>query len=327
MIMQKRGIMDTGIVLTQSGNAVTESFAALIARLNRRIPAAEVEVFGVEESLLATQLSQLAAAGFSRVIIIPLAVCDGAGVLERVTLVVEDFAVVNPAVSVELLPDYTSLSVIEDALWESMAARTTDCELLPELGADIETLSHRIIDTKLEGYARMNTGEKIVARRIIHSTADYSFADTLRFSEKAVASGIAALRAGKPIICDVNMLKTAMTKVGSEVICRIAELEVAVLARKNGCTRAAASMISLEEQLDGAVVVIGNAPTAIWQLLKMAVRPALVVGLPVGFVGARESKLALIASDHEYIANTTAKGGSPAAAAALNALALLAREG
>ena len=188
----------------------------------------------------------------------------------------------NPRVRLELVLDYSSELILEDMLWESIISRITDPSLLPESGREIEKLSHRIIDTKLLSCVELSRAEKIIAHRIIHSTADYSFASSLKFSASAVSAGIAALQEKRPVFCDVNMLRTAMTKVESEVICMIAEPEVIALAREKGCTRAAASMLLLGDRLNGAIVAVGNAPTAIWQLLKMEVRPALVVGLPVG---------------------------------------------
>ena len=137
----------------------------------------------------------------------------------------------------------------------------------------------------------------------------------MRIHPQAVERGRAALAAGKPILCDVKMLQAGMTKVRGEILCAIDRPEVAALARTKGCTRAAAAMELLAPHLEGAIVAIGNAPTALWKVMEMArsggPRPALVVGLPVGFVGARESKLALWESDLCSITNISPRGGSP----------------
>jgi len=160
---------------------------------------------------------------------------------------------------------------------------------------------------------------------VVHATADISFARTLRIHPDAVESGQAALAAGAPIICDVRMLQAGITKVRNTILCAIGDEDVIAAARQSS-TRAAAAMEKLSPYFAGAIVAIGNAPTALWQILEIVrrggPRPALVVGLPVGFVGARESKLALLASDLCYITNTSSRGGSPVAAAAVNALAL-----
>ena len=198
---------------------------------------------------------------------------------------------------------------------------------LPEEGAAIEQRSFEIIEPQLAGWADAAPGVVQIVRRVVHATADVSFARTLRIHPQAVECGLAAWAAGKPVICDVRMLQAGLTKVPGEVLCAIDREGVADVARQRGCTRAAAAMELLAPQLDGAIIAIGNAPTALWKILEMArsggPRPALVVGLPVGFVGARESKLALLQSDLCYVTNTSPRGGSPVAAAALNALARL----
>lgn len=317
--MSKRAIVVTGEKEDRT------NFNELISNLNTRV--LDVDVVGVtaNQTEIFTQLARVSEDGIKDVIILPLSIPQDNEMLMKINGCINKFLDTNMGVQVEIVNDYTSDLILEDMIWETITSKYTDKDLLPELGRNIETLSHHIIDGKLRTISNMSVREKVVARRIIHATADYSFANTLRFSSGAVKKGVDAIKSGKPIICDVNMLKTAMTKVESEIICSISEPEIVELAKEKMCTRAAAAMMSLEDKLDGAIVVIGNAPTAIWQLLKMNVKPALVVGLPVGFVGARESKLELIKSDHEYIANTSPRGGSPAAAAALNALALLAK--
>jgi len=126
------------------------------------------------------------------------------------------------------------------------------------------------------------------------------------------------------------MLQAGMTKVRSEILCAVDRPDAAALARDRGCTRAAAAMELLAPHLEGAIVAIGNAPTALWKIMELARQggpsPALVVGLPVGFVGARESKLALLESGLCWITNTSPRGGSPVAAAVVNALVTLGEE-
>jgi precorrin-8X/cobalt-precorrin-8 methylmutase len=122
------------------------------------------------------------------------------------------------------------------------------------------------------------------------------------------------------------MLEAGITRVENKILCGIDHEDVIAAARQKGCTRAAAAMEKFASQMDGAIVAVGNAPTALWKVMEIArggPQPAVVVGLPVGFVGARESKLALIESGLCYISNTSPRGGSPVAAAAVNALAML----
>ena len=169
-----------------------------------------------------------------------------------------------------------------------------------------------------------------IIRRVVHATADISFARTMRIHPQAVERGRRALAEGKPILCDVKMLQAGMTKVRGEILCAIGQPEAAALAQAQGGTRAAAAMELLAPRLEGAIVAVGNAPTALWKVMELArqggPRPALVVGLPVGLVGARESKQALLESDLCYITNVGPRGGSPVAAAAINALATLERK-
>ncbi len=155
------------------------------------------------------------------------------------------------------------------------------------------------------------TPPSAIVRRVIHATADFSFARTLRIHPQAVAAGMEALTARRAIVCDVNMLAAGITRAGTEVLCTISDDRTMELARRRGCTRAAAAMELLGDRLAGSIVAIGNAPTALWKLMEMAAaggpRPALVVGLPVGLVGARESKTALLDSGLCYITNTSAR--------------------
>ncbi len=193
-------------------------------------------------------------------------------------------------------------------------------------GKKIEKTSHNLIDDYLDrmGHCFSDPKVRAIVRRIIHSTADFSFADTLRISSDAVERGITALQNNCPIICDVKMTAAGCTHGNRNTICEIANHEVVTLAEKLKITRAAASMVYLESKVEGALIVIGNAPTALWKIMEMwnteGPRPALVIGLPVGFVGAYDSKYTLSLSGIPCITNLSPRGGSPVAAAAFNAL-------
>ena len=202
-------------------------------------------------------------------------------------------------------------------------------EGLPTLGKDIEALSHKMINEFITDL-HITQEDLPVVRRMIHATADAHFGKSVRIHPDALARGIEAIRRKKPIICDVHMVKSGITRTESEVICLIKDEAVIARAKANRTTRAWASMELLSERIDGAVVAIGNAPTALWKILELAatrqIRPAVVVGIPVGFVGAAESKQALLESDLCYITNIGPRGGSPLAAAAVNALAIEAKK-
>lgn len=172
-----------------------------------------------------------------------------------------------------------------------------------------------------------------VAVRMIHAAGQTDLAADIRVSARAVAAGRAALRSGAPILTDANMVAHGVTRArlpaDNEVVCLLRDPRVPDLAAELGTTRSAAAVQLWGRRLDGAVVAIGNAPTALFHLLDLlaagAPRPAVVVGIPVGFIGAAESKDALVAEAAglgvEYITVLGRRGGSAITAAALNALA------
>ncbi|VVE18027.1 precorrin-8X methylmutase [Pandoraea anhela] len=170
-----------------------------------------------------------------------------------------------------------------------------------------------------------------LAVRVIHACGMVDIVDALQFSEDAGTAGRNALRAGAPILCDANMVAHGVTRArlpaANEVVCTLTDPAVPDLARSMGNTRSAAALELWRPKLAGSVVAIGNAPTALFHLLDMldqgAPRPALILGFPVGFVGAAESK-AMLAADSRgvpYVIVSGRRGGSAMAAAAINALA------
>jgi precorrin-8X/cobalt-precorrin-8 methylmutase len=170
-----------------------------------------------------------------------------------------------------------------------------------------------------------------VAVRMIHACGMVDLVRDLAFSPNAVADARAALRSGAPILCDVAMVASGVTRkrlpAGNEVICTLSDPAVPGLAAELGTTRSAAALELWRDRMEGAVVAVGNAPTALFRLLEMieegAPRPAAVIGVPVGFIGAAESKEALAAhpSGLEHLVVRGRRGGSAIAAAALNAIA------
>ena len=160
---------------------------------------------------------------------------------------------------------------------------------------------------------------RAVAERVIHASADPDYAESLIVEEAALESGISALRRGEPVVTDVGMVAAGIT--GRQTLCFVSDPRAQALSEERGLTRSAAGFrIAAKEVGNGAVWVVGNAPTALFELLGLDVVPSLVIGLPVGFVGAAESKSALTASCLPAVANRGPKGGSAVAAAALNAL-------
>jgi precorrin-8X/cobalt-precorrin-8 methylmutase len=168
-----------------------------------------------------------------------------------------------------------------------------------------------------------------VAVRMIHACGQVDLVDDIGFSPGVVAAARAALRAGAPILCDAAMVASGVTRArlpaDNAVVCTLRDPRVPALAEQLGTTRSAAALELWRDRLDGAVVAVGNAPTALFHLLDMldagAPRPAAVLGIPVGFIGAAESKDALAATDLEHLVVRGRRGGSAITAAALNALA------
>ncbi|MFD7734918.1 precorrin-8X methylmutase [Kitasatospora phosalacinea] len=179
--------------------------------------------------------------------------------------------------------------------------------------------------------AHLPTDVARVAVRMIHACGMTDLVDDLLWSPNAVADARRALLAGAPILCDVNMVASGVTRkrlpADNEVLCTLTDPAVPELARTMGTTRSAAAMELWLPRLEGAVVAVGNAPTSLFRLLEMieagAPRPAAVIGVPVGFIGAAESKQAL--ADHpsalEHLVVRGRRGGSAIAAAAINAIA------
>ena len=197
-------------------------------------------------------------------------------------------------------------------------------------GAAIYQRSFSIIRSEAN-LARFAPGEEQVAVRIIHACGMVDVADDIVFSPGFADAARSALRAGAPILCDAQMVAYGVTRARlpahNEVICTLSDPIVPQLALRVGNTRSAAAIELWREHLDGAVVAIGNAPTALFHLLDMlrdadVPRPAAIIGVPVGFVGAIESKEALIAAAPvPCMVVRGRRGGSAMAAAAINALA------
>ncbi|MBI5698373.1 MAG: precorrin-8X methylmutase [Thaumarchaeota archaeon] len=204
-------------------------------------------------------------------------------------------------------------------------------------GQAIEDESMEIIEREIGQHPYKGHEWKIV-RRIIHSTADFDFAgkNGIIFHKDAVIAGLDALKSGKNIIVDVNGIIGLLNKQNlkdfkNEVICDISNPDVVKEATKLNKTRAQTAMRIRASEMNGAIVVIGNSPTALLEIVQMikekATRPSLVIGVPVGFVCASESKDELQTIDVPYITNKGRKGGSPCAAAIINALYKIIREG
>jgi len=199
---------------------------------------------------------------------------------------------------------------------------------------EIEQSSFQIIDQEA-GTHDFTVQQWSIVRRMIHTTADFEFKEMVRFHPQAVSAGIEAIRNGDMIITDTNMARVGIRKkevetYGGQVKCYINDPLIHKRAQTEGGTRAKAAVDAAAAEMKGGIYVVGNAPTALLRLIELIsakkARPALVIGLPVGFVNAAESKAALVKMDYPYISNVGRKGGSNVAASVVNALAILAKE-
>jgi precorrin-8X/cobalt-precorrin-8 methylmutase len=188
----------------------------------------------------------------------------------------------------------------------------------------IEVESYRILRSRID-LSHLPPLTRAVTERVIHASADFDYATDLVADEAALAAGVAAIRRGVPVVADVTMVAAGIT--GYPVICKVGEGLAIRLSRTVGITvSAAAARLAFGEAGPGAIWVVGNAPTALAEIMQRDVSPALIIGMPVGFVGAAGSKDTLRNSGLPALSNQSEKGGSAVAAAAFNALLRVARE-
>lgn len=200
-------------------------------------------------------------------------------------------------------------------------------QMAPE---EIERRSFDIISEELRSRGiALDEETAPVVKRVIHTTADFEYADTLRFSKEAMAGALTALREGCPIITDTQMARSginggALRDVGGATHCYIGDEDVAKAARTGGGTRSRAAVEKAAKLWSKGIYVVGNAPTALIRICELVkenrLRPRLVVGVPVGFVNVVESKEMLMKTGVPYIVAVGRKGGSTVAAAICNAL-------
>lgn len=193
----------------------------------------------------------------------------------------------------------------------------------------IEEGSMAIIESEMVNPGEFPDSRLKVVKRVIHTTADFEYESLIRFSDNSITALLEAIKAGKKIYADTNMISVAVNRVllkknCMEIVNYVHDEDVVKKAKQRGITR---SMVAMEKAFFDksiGVYLIGNAPTALIRLMELSeehgVKPDVIVGVPVGFVGAAESKDALIASDHEYISIKGRKGGSPVAVAIMNAV-------
>ena len=196
---------------------------------------------------------------------------------------------------------------------------------------EIEDLSFKIIDKEAPPH-HFSFDQWSIVRRMIHTSADFEYVKSVRFHKHAIARGLEAIKNGENIITDTNMARVGIRKsdlerFGTQVKCFMTDPEVGRIALKTGNTKAKAAVDAAIQDMENGIYVVGNAPTALLRLIELVkekkAKPALIIGLPVGFVNAAEAKANLIEMDYPYISNIGRKGGSNIAASVVNALAKL----
>lgn len=199
---------------------------------------------------------------------------------------------------------------------------------------EIESKSFEMITEEL-GEHPFTADQYPVVQRVIHASADFELGRSMVFHRDAIESGIKAIREGRKVVADVQMVQVGISKpriekFGGSVHVYISDKDVMEEAKRLNTTRAIISMRKAIKEAEGGIFVIGNAPTALLELIRLVkegeARPGLVIGVPVGFVSAAESKEELAKMDIPFITNIGRKGGSPVAVAALNALSILAEK-
>jgi precorrin-8X/cobalt-precorrin-8 methylmutase len=201
---------------------------------------------------------------------------------------------------------------------------------------EIDRLSLEMVDDVMPPLTHLTKGERYVVSRIVRAEGEPQIVDSIKFSPGAVEIGLAAIKSSAQIVTDVRMVEVGTSKAmlklsGNPIITLIDAPNVAELAKAEGITRSAAAIRELAPKISGAVVAVGNAPTALLALLDLVdeqkVSPALIIGMPVGFVACAESKQELVQRSVPYVTILGNRGGSSAAAATLNALLTIATKG
>jgi len=204
-------------------------------------------------------------------------------------------------------------------------------------GLEVEARSFEIIDREAPPH-KFTKDQWEIVRRMIHTVGDFSIMDTVRFSPDAIAAGVRALSAGKPIYSDSNMIRhgLSLTRLQAvyknyskdNIFCHVADTDVSALAGKAGLPRSVFAVRKARPLLDGAIIALGNSPLALMEINRLVVgeglKPALVIGMPVGFVHVAESKKELMSLDVPYIATVGPRGGSPLAVSVIHALCTIA---
>jgi len=292
-------------------------------------------------------IAECAKGGAERIIIHPYFLCSGMHVTKDIPAVIKEAEEKYPGIEfvyTEPLGMHEGMvHVVMERIAKSLGGRLSCSDALSAKNAFVKQSQHPIEKKSFDIIAEEVDlsgvpPEKLpVITRVIHATADFEFKETLTFHPDAIGAGINAIRSGKDILTDVEMVRAGINKRllqrwGGRVISKISDDDVVRISRNNGKTRAE---VAMEEGIASniGIVAIGNAPTALLKVIEILssshprlIAPMLVVGVPVGFVEALESKMLLASQEFPFITNLSRKGGTPVAVAIVNALLTMAGE-
>jgi precorrin-8X/cobalt-precorrin-8 methylmutase len=314
--------MKDGILITSERTLPTEEVRRIIELLSVRLDELAIAYSVMEnEKQLETALSALNTA--DRIFIQPLEIyCDQRRLKDlKHTILSRLGQKVDALLMDPLLYEMGIIDILENRIRRNVLSIDEYQDVPP---SKIQEKSFALIERGLSLFKGEEEKRRIVIRAI-HATADFSIADDFYFHGDAVARGREAIKEGRPIITDVNMIAAGIGSLFHDrVLCAVADEKTKRIAAEKSLTRSAAAFELLKDQFNGAIAVVGNAPTALVHLLRMiskdGVNPALIIGVPVGFVGAAESKELLIHSGRPCISLRGNRGGSTIATAIVNAL-------
>lgn len=327
----ERGIVEVPEVLKR----ITDGIKPLLP--------SEVEVAGAalqfNHPSLEEAVELLVLSGVNRVVILPYFLFSGRHITENIPHLMDKLESRYPEVqfmATNVLGNGEHfISLVTNRLEEVVPELWSNSPASPTSSEAIEEQSMEIVERLLPPTIRMTDEERLVVKRVIHGSGDPLVASLMKFSPSAIPSGLSAIAKGSPIFTDVQMVAAGINRhlaeaCGCSVFCALDETKGLKQAKEQNITRAAAGMRYLGTRLNGAIVAIGNAPTALLALLELldndGIKPALIVGMPVGFVQARESKEELIKREVPYVTIVGTRGGSAMTVATINALLKIAVE-
>jgi len=339
----------TGVIILAHGSRGERGIMEVVEALRRvtngvkSFLSPEVAVVGAALQFnhpdLEEAVETLAAQGVSRILIMPYFLFSGKHITEHIPELVEKLKVIYPdkqfIITSPLGLDEHFIGQVVERIEEAVPELLPNTRISPDSPMAIEQQSMKIVEKLLPPLLNMSGKERAVVKRVVHASGDPEVARLMKFSPSAVSSGLSAIADGSPIFTDVRMVAAGINNYlakgyGCSLSCAMDESEGFKQTKKESVTRTAAAIRHLGMRLNGTIVAIGNAPTALLALLDLIddgeVKPALVVGMPVGFVQAKESKEELMKRNVSYITVTGTRGGSAMAAATVNALLKIAAE-